>query len=56
MASEQLEEYWNNIATLQTELDKIDAKIFGPDQVREILDELTSQLDFIDKKMKSADS
>ena len=56
MVNEQLEECRNDIATLQTERDEIDAKIFDPDQVREILDELTNQLDSIGEKMKSADS
>ena len=56
MVNEQLEECRNDITTLQTERDEIDTKIFDPDQVREILDELTNQLDSIGKKMKSADS
>ena len=56
MVNEQLEECRNDIATLQTERDEIDAKIFDPDQVREILDELTNQLGSIGEKMKSADS
>ena len=56
MVNEQLEECRNDIATLQTERDEIDAKIFDPDQVREILDELTNQLDPIGEKMKSGDS
>ena len=56
MVNEQLEECRNDIATLQTERDAIDAKIFDPDQVREILDELTNQLDSLADKMKSADS
>ena len=56
MVNDQLEECRNDIVTLQTERDEIDAKIFDPDQVREILDELTNQLDSIGEKMKSADS
>ncbi len=56
MVSEQLEECRNDIATLQTERDEIDAKIFDPDQVREILEELTNQLDSLADKMKFGDS
>ena len=56
MGKEQLEEYRNDIATLQTERDEIDAIIYDPDQVREILEELTNQLDSLADKMKSADS
>ena len=56
MVNDQPEECRNDIATLQTERDEIDAKIFDSDQVREILDELTNQLDSIGEKMKSADS
>lgn len=54
MVNEQLEECRNDIATLQAERDEIDAKIFDPDQVSEILDELTNQLDSIGEKVKSA--
>lgn len=56
MVNDQLEECRNDITTLQVERDEVDAKFFDPDQVREILDELTNQLDSIGKKMKSADS
>lgn len=44
------------IAALQAERDDISAKIYDPDQVREILEELTNQLDSLADKMKSADS
>ena len=43
-------------AALQTERDDISAKVYDPDQVREILEELTNQLDSLADKMKSADS
>ncbi len=56
MINEQLGECRNDIAILQTERDEINAKIFDPDQVREIMDELTNQLDSIGEKMESADS
>ena len=56
MVNGQFKECRNDIATLQAERDEIDAKIFDSDQVREILDELTNQLDPIGEKMKSADS
>jgi len=41
------------IAALQAERDDISAKIYDPDQVREILEELTNQLDSLADKMKS---
>ena len=56
MVNEQLEECRNDIATLQAEREEIDTKIFDPDQVREILDELTNQLDSLSDKMRSGDS
>lgn len=46
----------DTIAALQAERDDISAKIYDPDQVREILEELTNQLDSLADKMKSADS
>ena len=50
MVNDQLEECRNDITTLQVERDEVDAKFFDPDQVREILDELTNQLDSIGEK------
>ena len=44
------------IVALQAERDDIGAKIYDPDQVREILEELTNQLDSLADKMKGADS
>ncbi len=41
---------------LQAERDEINDKIFDPDQVQEIMDELTNQLIPLADKMKSADS
>lgn len=37
-------------------MSEIDNIIFNPDQVQEILDELTNQLDSLADKMKSGDS
>lgn len=56
MINEQLEECRNDIATLQTECDEIDAKIYDPDEVQEILEEVTNQLELLSDKMKSVDS
>ena len=56
MVNEQLEECRNGITALQAERSKIDAKIFDPNQVQEILEELTNQLESLSGKMKSADS
>lgn len=53
---EQLEECREDISTLQVERGEIEAKIFDPDQVQEILEELTNQLDSLVDKMKSGDS
>ena len=41
---------------MQIERDEINEKIFDPDQVQEILDELMNQLDSLADKMKSDDS
>ena len=56
MVKEQLEECREDIADLQVERDEINDKIFDPDQVQDILDELTNQLDSLADKMKSGDS
>lgn len=56
MVKEQLEEYSEDIASLQIKRDEINEKIFDPYQVQEILDELTNQLDSLSDKMKSDDS
>ena len=56
MVKEQLEGYREDIAILQIERDEINEKIFDPDQVQEILDELMNQLDSLADKMKSDDS
>ena len=56
MVKEQLEECREDIASLQIERDEINNKIFDPDQVQEILEELTNQLDSLADKMKSGDS
>ena len=56
MTKEQLEECREDIASLQIERDEISNKIFDPDQVQEILEELTNQLDSLADKMKSGDS
>lgn len=56
MVKEQLEEYSEDIASLQIKRDEINEKIFDPYQVQEILDELTNQLDSLADKMKSDDS
>ena len=56
MVNEQLEECRNDIAALQAERNKVDAKIFDPNQVQEILEELTNQLESLSDKMKSGDS
>ena len=47
---------FRSIASLQIERDEINNKIFDPDQVQEILDELTNQLDSLADKMKAGDS
>lgn len=56
MVKEQLEEYSEDIASLQIKRDEINGKIFDPYQVQEILDELTNQLDSLADKMRSDDS
>lgn len=56
LVKEQMNECRDAIAALQAERDDISAKIYDPDQVREILEELTNQLDSLADKMKSADS
>lgn len=56
MVKEQLEEYSEDIASLQIKRDEINEKIFDPYQIQEILDELTNQLDSLADKMKSDDS
>ena len=56
MVKEQLEECREDISALQVERDEIEARIFDPDQVQEILEELTNQLDSLVDKMKSGDS
>ena len=56
IVKEQLEECREDISALQVERGEIEAKIFDPDQVQEILEELTNQLDSLVDKMKSGDS
>lgn len=56
LVKEQMNECRDAIAALQAERDDISAKTYDPDQVREILEELTNQLDSLADKMKSADS
>ena len=56
MVKEQLEECHEDIASLQIERDRINNKNFDPEQVQEILDELTNRLDSLVDKMKSGDS
>jgi|GEM_PF-7119483 len=56
MIKEQLEECREDISALQVERGEIEAKIFDPDQIQGILDELTNQLDSLADKMKSGDS
>ena len=56
MVKEQLEECREDISALQVERGEIETKIFDPDQVQEILEELTNQLDSLVDKMKSGDS
>lgn len=56
LVKEQMNECRDAIAALQAERDDISAKIYDPGQVREILEELTNQLNSLADKMKSADS
>lgn len=56
MVNEQLEECREDISALQLERGEIEAKIFDPDQIQEILEELTNQLESLSDKMKSGDS
>ena len=56
LVKKQMNECRDAIAALQAERDEISGKIFDPDQVQEILEELTNQLDSLSDKMKSADS
>ena len=56
MLKKQMEECRNDISALQTEREKVETKIFDPDQVQEILKEFTNQLDSLADKMKSGDS
>ena len=51
-----MEECREAITALQAECDEINGKIFDPDQVQEIMEELTNQLIPLADKMKSADS
>ena len=56
MVKEQLEECREDISALQVERGEIETKIFDPDQVQELLEELTNQLDSLVDNMKSGDS
>ena len=56
LVKKRMEECRDAIAALQAERDEINDKIFDPDQVQEIMEELTNQLIPLADKMKSADS
>ena len=56
LVKKQINECNDAIVALQAERDEVNDKIFDPDQVQGILEELTNQLDSLADKMKSADS
>ena len=56
LVKKQMDECREVTAALQAERDEINDKIFDPDQVQEIMEELTNQLIPLADKMKSADA
>ena len=52
----QMEDCKNDIVSLQSDRDAVDEKIFDPEQVSEILQELTNNLSSLGFKMRNANS